>query len=122
MISVDRSVIEHEEQWKSWCSEIPAFHFKEEWEVKIIPPFMGAMARFWIDHNGRHVSVYLDCYNNLGFVGVPYYEIYDGDSNDTYRYIMSSKEDMDQMMIDIDRLLNGEKIVEYESEDEEDAL
>lgn len=115
MISVDRSVIEHEEQWETWCKCIPALHFKPEWEVKIIPPFMGAMARFWISYNNKHVSVYLDCYGVLGCVDVPYYEMYDGE--DTYRYIMSNKEDMDQMMIDIDRLLNGEKIVEYERED-----
>ena len=116
MISDYRRLVEREEQWESWCIVIPTFHFKEEWEVKIIPPYMGAMARFCIDYNGRHISVYLDCYGSLGCVTVPYYEIYDGE--DTYRYVMSSK-DMDQMMIDIDKLLNGEKIVEYESEDEE---
>lgn len=118
MISDYRRIVEREEKWDSWYSEIPALHFKKEWEVKIIPPFMGAMARFCIDYNGRHISVYLDCYGFLGCVDVPYYEIYDGE--DTYRYVMSSKEDMDQMMVDIDRLLNGDRIVEYESEDEED--
>lgn len=47
----------------------------------MIPPFGGAMVRFVVEFNGRICSVYLDCYDNLGFVGSPYWEVYPGDDN-----------------------------------------
>lgn len=105
----DRRSVERDEQWETWCKCIPALHFKQEWEVKIIPPFMGAMVRFYINYNNKHVSVYLDCYGRLGCVDIPYYEMYDGE--DTHRYIMSNNGDIDQMMDDIDKVLNGKPIV-----------
>lgn len=105
----DRRSVEREEQWETWCKCIPALHFKPEWEVKIIPPFMGAMVRFYINYNNKHVSVYLDCYGRLGCVDMPYYEMYDGE--DTHRYIMSNNGDINQMMDDIDKVLNGKPIV-----------
>ena len=105
----ERRSIERKEQWETWGKCIPALHFKPEWEVKIIPPFMGAMVRFYINYNNKHVSVYLDCYGRLGCVDIPYYEMYDGE--DTHRYIMSNNGDIDQMMDDIDKVLNGKPIV-----------
>jgi len=63
-------------EYRAWCNKIPSLHFKQEWNVKIIPPFGGAIARFWIDYNGRHISCYLDCYDELGYYGEPYWEIY----------------------------------------------
>ena len=58
---------------QKWTKEIPNINFHEEWDIKITPPFGGAVVRFRV--NDR-VSVYLDCYNRLGVWDGPYWEIY----------------------------------------------
>jgi len=72
----NRQKVESTEEWMKWVEEIPAISFKEEWKVKIIPPFAGAIARFHVGNGDRDVSVYLDCCNKLGYFGEPYWEIY----------------------------------------------
>lgn len=95
-------------------SEIPALHFKPEWEVIITPPFGGAMMRFVVRHNGRYVSVYCDFYENLGFHdGAPYWEMYprtrlndNGEHDeDTMRFNLA---DTDGLLKNIEQELNGE--------------
>lgn len=76
MVEIDRYKIEQIENWRDYIHKIPSLKFNPDWEVKIIPPFGGAMARFTIDFNGNHASVYLDCNDSLGCVGVPYWEVY----------------------------------------------
>lgn len=90
------------QETRKWMKELPAFHFEKEWDVKIIPPFGGAVVRFWINYNGKHASVYFDAYDELGFVGEPYFEFYDGD--ECYRYLMNESE---KMMEDIKNFLNN---------------
>lgn len=97
-----RFKLESAEHWFSIIPQILPLHFKEEWDVKIIPPFSGAITRFYISYNDRFVSVYLDWYDRLGIFKKPYYEIYDGE--DTKRY---SLDNTDEMMSDIDQILNG---------------
>ena len=63
-------------EYHKWQCEIPFIKFESEWEVKVIPPFGGAVVRFVIQYNNKRVSVYLDCYDSLGLVGEPYWEIY----------------------------------------------
>lgn len=76
--------------------------------LKIIPPFAGAIIRFVIDYNGKHVSVYFDVYSELGWMynndeqPIPYFEYYDG--VDTHRYYLDESE---QMMNDIRNFLNN---------------
>lgn len=67
---------EHILGYRKWQCEIPFIKFEPEWEVKVIPPFGGAVVRFVAQYNNKRVSVYLDCYDNLGWVGEPYWEIY----------------------------------------------
>lgn len=94
-------------------SDIPALHFKPEWDVKITPPFGGAMMRFVVIHNGRYVSVYCDYHENLGFHGgEPYWEMYprtykrdDGEETDTMRFDLS---DTEGLIKNIEQELNGE--------------
>lgn len=62
---------------------IPSLRFKAEWEVQVLPNFMGSFANFRV--NG-YISVYLDMYNRLGFYGGPYWEVLDGRTNETYRF------------------------------------
>lgn len=60
------SRVEQMHDFRGWAIKLPAFHFDKEWDVKIIPPFAGAIIRFVIDYNGKHVSVYFDAYSELG--------------------------------------------------------
>jgi hypothetical protein len=87
-----RYEVERSEKWRDWCPQIPKLHFKEEWEVKIIPPFGGAIARFTVSYNHKHCSIYLDCYSRLGLVDEPYWEIYcDGECA---RFFLNEHEEM----------------------------
>lgn len=96
------------QECRKWAKEIPALHFEKEWDVQIIPPFSGAVIRFCIKHNGKHVSVYFDGYSELGYMvddndnPIPYFEYYDG--KDCHRYYMNETE---QMMKDIKNYLNS---------------
>lgn len=54
--------------FRGWIEKLPVFHFDKEWNVKIIPPFAGAVIRFTIDYKNKHVSVYFDGYSELGYV------------------------------------------------------
>ena len=71
-------------EWKKWANQIPFIKFPDDWVVQVIPPFAGAIARFVVkEATGNHkVSVYLDCYDMLGFNETPYWEIYPIDADD----------------------------------------
>lgn len=65
-----------------WGDKIPMIPVPRGYKVAPIPPFGGAVVRLWIEKpNGDKVSIYLDCYNNLGYYHGPYWEVYpvDGD-------------------------------------------
>ena len=116
-----RSNLEVSEQWREWCKEAPWLQFPPELEVKIVPPFGGAMARFYVRFAGssdeeKGVSVYWDCRDALGFMNAPYWEIYpvkyrgtfedaDEDYWDTARFSMGEEP---QMMVSIIKALMGE--------------
>ena len=116
-MSVDYSIttlryqIESEENWKEWLRKIPSLRFDADWDIKVIPPFAGALARFWISKGENHVSVYLDVFSRLGWMydsdnnPIPYYEIYPSpdDPYDIKRYHL---DEVDEMMSDIRRILN----------------
>ena len=102
------SKVEQMHDFRGWARKLPAFHFDKEWDVTIIPPFTGAIIRFVIDYNGKHVSVYFDAYSELGWMydkdeqPIPYFEYYDGE--DAHRYYLDESE---QMMNDIRNFLNN---------------
>lgn len=106
---MERYRIESKEQWRGWTTRMPIIHFEKEWEVKIIPPFGGALARFTVDYNGKHVSVYFDAFSTMAWMyegenPIPYWEIYDG--NDTERFDFT-QEGADAMMERIGEILKG---------------
>jgi len=72
----ERYDIETREEWRKWMGRIPAIEFPAGWQVKVIPPFGGAMARFRVLAGGKDISVYLDVFDRLGCVGAPYWEVY----------------------------------------------
>lgn len=79
-------------EWQKWCKEIPSLKFNPEWEIKVIPPFAGAVVRFIVSKDNKTVSVYLDCYENLGFFGGPHWEIYPDKFGDNSRFAMNDTE------------------------------
>lgn len=73
---IKRYEVENLENWSDWVHKIPALKFDADWEVTVIPPFCGAVVRFWVEANGNKASVYLDCFDALGFYGEPYWEVF----------------------------------------------
>ncbi len=88
---IAESLIEEKHEWRRWMREIPAIHFPTDWAVTIIPPFGGAVVRFRVNDK---VSVYLDCYDRIGCVGHPYWEIYPDKEGDTDRFSMNDVEEL----------------------------
>jgi hypothetical protein len=77
MYEIDRYKIEASEDWHQWITKLPFIPFPAGWQVKVIPPFAGAIARFQVKlPDDRVKSIYFDAYDRLGFVGSPYWEVY----------------------------------------------
>lgn len=100
---VKRARVEEAEEWRKWMKEAPWLQFPPDLEVRIVPPFNGAMARFRVRFVGgeREVSVYWDCNDALGYMGKPYWEIHpvkfrwDGeDHHDCKRFLMGEEPEM----------------------------
>jgi hypothetical protein len=105
-----QALIESKQEWRKWTKEIPFIPVKPDWMFKPLPPFGGAVARFNIGIGEAWVSVYLDCYDKLGWVGEPYWEVYPV-KGDTYRCSMN---DVDELSNVIDEALN-EQLLDKES-------
>lgn len=97
-----RSYIESRDEWRKWSGQIPAIPMRPDWSFKPLPPFAGAVARFNICIGEAWVSVYLDCYDKLGWVGEPYWEVYPV-QGDTRRVLMNDVEELANV---IDEALN----------------
>jgi len=80
-----RFQVEIEEEWAKWRDKIPQIQFPNDWKVRIIPPLARAVIRFHVND----ISIYLDCYDNLGCVGEPYWEIYPAADGDCERFLMA---------------------------------
>lgn len=71
-------------EWHRWVREIPFLDFPASWLIQPIPPFAGAVARFCVKHKNKPLSstsVYLDCYDQLGIYGSPYWEVHPVDDD-----------------------------------------
>ena len=95
--NLDRWTLPHEYsefmEHRKWAQEIPYLSFPSDWKVKIVPPFSGAMVRFYVKKEEAFVSVYLDCYDLLGFYQEPYWEIYPYE-DDVFRCEMNKTEEL----------------------------
>lgn len=83
-------------EWRKWQAEIPFIPLKPDWIFRPVPPFGVGVVRFGVrhkDHDKSHVSIYLDCYDQAGCVGQPYWEIYPIDG-DCARYMMNEVDDL----------------------------
>jgi hypothetical protein len=73
--SLARAKVEAAEKWRD--IEIPPLRFPEGWEIKLVAPFAGAVARFIATNtHGGKVSVYYDAHGALGACDSPYWEAY----------------------------------------------
>tara|TARA_R110002012_G_scaffold322078_1_gene554684 strand:- start:6897 stop:7226 length:330 start_codon:yes stop_codon:yes gene_type:complete len=89
-----------------WKVEIPYISFSKNWSVKIIPPTLGAVVRFLVKDKSKgekEISIYLDCYNNLGYVGAPYWEIYPDYEETNSRFYIG---EIDKMLMSIKESLD----------------
>ncbi len=68
-------------EYDKWFDQIPYFDIPKGWKFKPVPPFAGAVARFRVLAEGKEFSIYLDCYDRLGCVGAPYWEVYEIDGD-----------------------------------------
>lgn len=100
MDSLKRYEVERNEEWRTWVDKIPHLQFKEDWKVKVIPPFGGAIARFLVEKGGNRVSVYLDCYGILGAVDEPYWEVYPYEG-DVYRVLMNDTDELMKVIAEV---------------------
>lgn len=114
--SVDKTIkrleVESDQKWREIIPEIPAISFPADWSVKIIPPFGGAVARFLVmlsDHPRDYISVYLDWYEALGYMGGPYWEAYSIDG-DCEQFLLNETEALIEcIQQEIDRRRNTPK-------------
>lgn len=76
--TIARYKIEDSEKWRDFIKTMPYITFPADWQVAIIPPFGGAIARFRVKlPTGQERSVYFDAYEKLGYYGgEPYWEVY----------------------------------------------
>jgi len=98
---IDRKLIYDHElkmEYHKWITKIPYINFPSNWQVQITPPFAGAVVRFRVKNDYREISVYLDCYDILGYYGKPYWEIYPASDQDIFRCDM---EDVDTLLKEI---------------------
>ena len=73
-----RYAVERADDWMGWISKIPFLpEMPSGFQIKVIPPFGGALVRFQVQKPGNHVvSVYLDVADRLGCYGAPYWEVH----------------------------------------------
>lgn len=101
------------QEYRKWSNELPFLEFPSDWLVKIVPPHGGAIIRFAVQRKGEEktVSVYLDCYDRLGSVGRPYWELYPYNYNgkeDTFRCFL---EETEELLGAIDKALGNKKVI-----------
>lgn len=80
--TINRLKVENHEGWRDSIDSIPYLSFPSEWQIKVIPPFSGAMVRFMVKlPTGVSKSVYADFHDALGAYGKPYWEVYPVDDD-----------------------------------------
>lgn len=104
---IARARIEEAENWREVAlHKMPFIKFPSDWEIAVIPPFGGAIARFRVKlPNGKIKSVYADLYGNIKGSFRPCWEVY------PYRYDDYGQCDFE----DIDSLL---RMIAWSDKDE----
>ena len=98
---------ENDKFYHEWMDKVPYLKFPGHWEVRLCPPFGGALVRFAVKNEtdeGGFISVYLDVDDSLGCMNEPYWEIYPY-AEDILRVYMN---DTDQLIKRIQMVLDGD--------------
>jgi hypothetical protein len=103
-LTLSRLNVEDKETWHTWADSIPYFIPRSGWEIAVIPPFGGPMARFMVKYRGYRVSVFLDVYGRLnrprrGEKPKPHWEVYPASGRDVVHVDM---DDVDRLTAEID--------------------
>jgi hypothetical protein len=85
------TIVELAREWRIWTNKIPQLQFPADWKIRIWPPFGGALIRFQVNDK---ISVYLDVKDNLGSLGMPYWEIYPTVDGETERFLMNETDEL----------------------------
>lgn len=85
--------------------QMPALQFPADWQVKIIPPFGGALIRFTVEGPKDWISIYLDACDALGCVGQAYWEMYPNAEGDAERFLLN---ETDELFAAIQRALDAQ--------------
>lgn len=104
---VMRRQLEQSEKWHDIVGKMPKLKFYFDWEITIIPPFAGAVARFIVNKDNARVSVYCDWYERLGSFGEPHWEIYPDANDDNATFSLN---DTDELMRAIADSLEKQKV------------
>lgn len=83
-----------DKDYRDWSETIrlaPALNFPSHWDVRMVPPFGGAAARFTID---GLISVYLDMDGSLGVMSQPYWEVYPAQSGYEERFLLHETKEL----------------------------
>ena len=95
------ALIRKEYEYKKWMDEIPFVELPEGYLFKPIPNFCGSVVRFLAKKkdSDKTVSIYLDCYDTLGLVGQPYWEVFPVDG-DTVRFYIDEVDKLSQAIVE----------------------
>lgn len=95
-------ILSREMEWRKWCGSIPFIPLEKlsKYIVRAVPPFGCAVIRYVFKNpeNDKYCSIYLDCYDSLGIVGEPYWEIYPYD-DDVRRILMNEIDELVESII-----------------------
>ncbi len=97
------AICEKEFEWRKWIKDIPFIQWPSDWKVKAVPPFAGAVIRYLVQTPKGEASVYLDCYDQLGCMGEPYWEVYPVE-DDVERCLMN---ETDKLLEILSRVINN---------------
>ncbi len=85
--------IDRDDKWLEWECKIPELNFDSSWNVRIIPPFAGALIRFKVFKGDKYCSVFLDVFNNLGWQKKAYWGVLSY-TDDEYEIAMDNVEEL----------------------------
>jgi hypothetical protein len=97
-----RALMESTYEWHKWVKEIPYLNVPDGYLIKAIPPFGGTIIRYIVTdaEKTKSVSVYLDCYDELGIVGQPYWELYPAADGDTHRCLLNETDELLEKIVE----------------------
>ena len=106
-VSRAETIVSTKYEWRKWAREIPYLKVPDNWEIRAIPPFGGALIRYNIKCNNFVISVYLDAYDSLGCMDMkPYWEIHPSADDDCERFYMH---EIDKLMDGLQRSFDAHK-------------